>query len=437
MAAALPAAAGAAHILVIGDSLSEEYGFEIPFSAPDSDPTDANTANWVEILANWRNSTTGADYCYFGDYEPTLGFYLDLRDAGYDYNFGIPAYKITDWLGLLAADSPTDGILYDTRNELLGQLPYVSAVVIMLGGNDLKAQYDRIFNGTEPANFFTLTVTRLMNIANFIANRPLAPPVILCTIPDVGVTPSVAQTYSPTDYQELRLAARAKIQAMNDDLKARAATAGYAVADVHALTIRMEDEVPLRANGQTFLAAANPENLPHYLFCKDGFHPATVAQSLIANEVIGALNQALGTSIAPLANREVMRLIPGLDPDQPFLDWIAGQGVAERGLHDNPEGDAFDNLAEFAFGLHAGSFDPGLGHDWSGLPGERRFGLSWTLNPAADGYLEVVAERSADLGEWTPLAPGEITDLGGGMWRASIGDGDPAAFLRARVELAP
>ena len=62
-------------VVVIGDSLSEENAFmidalgragDIGFSSPDSDPTDANTANWVEILANWRNIVSGPDFLYFG-----------------------------------------------------------------------------------------------------------------------------------------------------------------------------------------------------------------------------------------------------------------------------------------------------------------------------------------------------------------------------------
>ncbi len=37
-------------VLVIGDSMSEEYAHELPFSAPDSNPDNPNTVNWVEIL---------------------------------------------------------------------------------------------------------------------------------------------------------------------------------------------------------------------------------------------------------------------------------------------------------------------------------------------------------------------------------------------------
>ena len=57
-------------------------------------------------------------------------------------------------------------------------------------------------------------------------------------------------------------------------------------------------------------------------------------------------------------------------------------------MSENPDGDPFDNLAEFTFGLSAGTPDPGLGRDWSG-PGGGRLGILWSLNPAAEGYVEI------------------------------------------------
>ena len=43
-------------VLVIGDSLSAEYEYSTPFSAPDSDELDANTLNWIEILDQERDT---------------------------------------------------------------------------------------------------------------------------------------------------------------------------------------------------------------------------------------------------------------------------------------------------------------------------------------------------------------------------------------------
>lgn len=414
---------------------------DIGFSSPDSDPTDANTANWVEILANWRNIVSGPDFLYFGSYENTWPLLGDLRAAGYSANFGIPGYTASNWDNLLR--NP-DLLQQTTSSELFNQLASFDfyhdnfgtefVIVIMLGGNDIKAEYNDIFNDTEPAGYLDALADLIMGIADLLDNGASGQrDIVLCTVPDVGITPTLMATYSDP---VRRASTRAKIQAMNDDLKFRAAAAGYAIADIHALTTWMEDEVPIKINGQTFLMAGHPENPPNYLFCKDGFHPGTIAHTVMANEVINAINELLGSSILPLANREVLQLIPGLDPDQPFIDWIATQGVAATGMHDNPDGDPFDNLAEFSFGLSAGTADPGLGHDWSGPSGDR-FGILWSLDPAAEGYVTVGAERSPDLSNWTPLDPSAFEDLGSGNWRASIDSDDPAAFLKANVTLAP
>ena len=80
-------------VLVIGDSMTEEYAFELPFTAPDSDPIHANVANWPEILTNHR-----ADWITLGSYRSAVLSWSDLRDGGYEYNYGIPGFTTSDWV---------------------------------------------------------------------------------------------------------------------------------------------------------------------------------------------------------------------------------------------------------------------------------------------------------------------------------------------------
>ena len=80
-------------VMVIGDSLSEEYRFEVPFSAPDSDPADANTKNWIEILGELR-----AEEVSFGEYESDFGGWNDSRNGGYEYNWSIPGSETETWV---------------------------------------------------------------------------------------------------------------------------------------------------------------------------------------------------------------------------------------------------------------------------------------------------------------------------------------------------
>ena len=129
--AAVPLRAAPFRLLAIGDSLSEEYRFELPFSAPDSAVDIANTKNWVELLHAYRplNFT-------MGNYEPSLLNYLDYRNAGYEYNYGVPGFKAQRWDQLLS--TPFNFLDINTKRELTGDLSTVDAVLIFLGGNDLS-----------------------------------------------------------------------------------------------------------------------------------------------------------------------------------------------------------------------------------------------------------------------------------------------------------
>ena len=65
-------------VLAIGDSMTEEYAYEVSFSAPDSNKTNANVRSWPELLRIFRpNDVT------LGPYENQGGSYLDLRNAGH------------------------------------------------------------------------------------------------------------------------------------------------------------------------------------------------------------------------------------------------------------------------------------------------------------------------------------------------------------------
>jgi hypothetical protein len=60
--------AAARKILVLGDSQSEEYDYEVTFSAPASNPVEANIKNWIEILSARRSAQVS-----FGSYASTVG----------------------------------------------------------------------------------------------------------------------------------------------------------------------------------------------------------------------------------------------------------------------------------------------------------------------------------------------------------------------------
>lgn len=411
--------AKAVNILAIGSDLTAEYAFQTQFSAPDSNPTIAKVPNWVEFLATERP----ADF-NFGSYAPNFADYEDARICGYGHNWGITGLNSLGWaVAMGSSGGPWKTFI---RDGISAQLPDVEVVVIMIGMQDLLNDYGMIFEGTEPAAWFDNVVARIRDV---IEDEEGAPPVVLCTVPDVGATPAFSASY-PDPVK--RAAARAKILAMNNDLKA---LAGTPVADIHAVLLAMAETTPYKVNAIPFIYAAAPENPPDHLLCKDGIHPALVANGLIAQEVVNAIISA-GISVPPVTNNEILQAALAIQADLPFTTWISTQGVLEDGINDNPDGDAFDNLAEFAFDLRAGTWDPGLPHDWSGTGGDR-FGIVWQLAAAAEGYVDVGAEWSTDLTTWTPISRDDIIYLGSGYWRASIPPGPGPAFVRAVVRLAP
>lgn len=407
-------------VLVIGDSMTEEYHFELPFSAPDSNPTNPNTKNWVEILGARRTSEMT-----LGSYDSTPLGYLDLRNCGYKFNYGVPSFKTTDWLAVknsnlsdVFSGDPIVSLRYPTKTHLLDHLDEVDVVILFLGGNDLKSDYAGIYNNPDPPALLDQTVANLATLHDFIRNNaPALLPIIVTTAPDIGASPEVFNKY--TDPAK-RLIARTRIANMNTALAAMATARGATVARIDQLTDRVFDQIPLHLNGTVFSLVPDPENPPHAAFCKDGFHPATMTQALIADILIDSINRATGHSIPRMANREILELVLGLDPEQPYLDWAAGAGDPTA----DPDGDGISNLAEFAFGT-----SPGL----AGSPYIFTAGGTMTFPVSAMGlrYASLTVEESTTLTSWLPVPSERITVLPDETWRIQ-----PSGFTKTFYRLA-
>lgn len=424
---AVVARAAPLRILAIGDSMSEEYAFEVPFSAPDSNPTNANVRNWPELLRIHR-----ATEATLGTYESSAAGYSDLRNAGHRLNFGVPGFTTSNWITLLNTTSrfpipnePLGVFYYDTRNALQDELPLAEVVVILLGANDLKQDYNDIFNGTEAAGYYNGIVNRLSAIHQFVRTRRPAVPIVLCTIPDVGATPDISATYNDP---VKRAAARVKIAALNQSIINLAATNGAAVARLDHLTDRVFNETPFQLNGTVFTAAGAPENPPDRLFCKDNFHPATVSQALIANEILAACTAATARPLALFGNREILQLVLGLDPDAPYKTWAAAWSAPVAPQSDD-DGDGVPNLVEFTLGTSP-----------------RQNGFPWTFSVPADGtvsvtpspealrYASLTVLESGDLVTWQPVPSARITTNAGGAWSIAPSGAD-RGFYRLRADV--
>lgn len=377
-------------LLAIGDSQTEEYRFETPFSAPDSDPFVANTNNWVELLHAHRS----VDFT-MGGYEPSLGNYADYRNAGYEYNYGVPGFTAERWEEVLYREyslselfDPENALAISTRVELTGDLSSVDAVLIYIGGNDLSLDNDDAKN--DEIRVF------IGRIHDYVRNNaPANLPIIVATVPDIGATP-IEQISDPTE----AAAARARVATLNAniiaDLGSRANTT---IARIDLITDRVFDQVPLQINGTEFIYQPDPENPPLHFFCKLGFHPATAGQALIANEILAAVNTFAATPIAPFTNREILTILPGIDPDQPLIDYIAGTP---------DDGDGLPDLLEYLLGKDPATPEPAFTFATDGS-------ATYTPNSAALDYATLTPMETNKLdGIWNPIPTNRITTAPGG-----------------------
>lgn len=180
-------------------------------------------------------------------------------------------------------------------------------------------------------------------------------------------------------------------------------------------------------------SGSEPDNHPRYQCTRDGLHPNTCLQAIIANKLIDTLNAAYATGIPRLANAEILSLA-GLNPLQPFLDWASTNSLAAATPGADPDDDRLVNLAEFVFTTNPNVSNAGpVTIDGSVSPLIVRF----QPDPDRQRLVEVRTEWSADIDAWLAIPPANVATAPNGAVTVTLPIGDPARFVRLRVAVRP
>lgn len=376
-------------IMVIGDSQSEEYRFEIPFSAPESDPFESNTKNWIELLSEHR-----PDSVTFGEYKRNAFEWADVRNAGYEYNWSIPGAFISTFLEVLNSSIFNDQEYLTSKIEILDQIDEVDAIVIFLGGNDIRTVYSKLHRDEPPAGWPQNIIAEMEELIEIIRDETPGIPIIVGDFPNVGGTEKTRLSHPDQRGQNI---ASEHVANANLLLKQMLEPKDIPLFEVSRVTTDLLDEAAIRIGNIEFLPFGHPENLPRYLLCRDGFHPATATQATIANMIVTALNEETSSNTTPFSDEEILTDILGLDPaaDDDYLSWIANFPVPNNSLLADPDGDGLTNLGEYALDSSPLTSDaPRLESDLT---------FNFTTTPSRNDYVSTRASGSPDLKNWSPI----------------------------------
>lgn len=419
---------GAIDLVAIGDSMTAEYtdldGFQ---DYGDVTVPGWQSRSWYEVLALTRAGAIGV-----GGSSSNWDL---VRSGGHEYNWATPGataadvrhrWSSTSFENLLTFYGPYNYTLEDhLEND-------AEAAAILLGANDFNNAYGTIANGSSPSDLIAQVVADIQWVVNRVQGAKSSLPIVLVSVPDVGATPDVRAAF-PDPIKRARVTAA--IETVNSNLQAIAAAEGIAYADIYALTRDIGLGQVLYFGAVDLINAGDPDNNPRYLFCRDGFHPNTSAQTKIANIIIGALNARYGFGVPIIQNSEALALLD-IDPDQPYFDWLAAFGVSKKGMLADPDADGSKNLIEYAL-LGGDPARPG-GHAplmavRTTTQGGSQLTLTYHPDPAHARHVRISAECSRDLIAWDTAV--DLSPNADGSWIASISADLSPVFLRLRIEI--
>jgi hypothetical protein len=283
----------------LGDSYTDEYRFY---------PPDRSQArNWLEILYGMEGPVR-------------LGaFTTQSRGRPRDQGFAL------DWAlqGAISGGMVREQLPGLTAQVARGQVDYAA---IFIGSNDFSNFLQGVANGTvKPTQALavlgqveSLAETHvLMAVNTLLAANPNVK-VVVANLFDLWLLPQVQAFRTPAP---LVAAVRQAIGEFNGAIAATAATdSRVALLDLAGTMAQLEQEAGAggwASFGGTALDMVHTGDGVHHFILADGIHFGTVAQGMIADAFISAVDAKFGAVLTPLSSQQIVRFANRVGRDTP------------------------------------------------------------------------------------------------------------------------
>jgi lysophospholipase L1-like esterase len=279
--------------------------------------TDLAARNWVQQLHLQR----AADF-NFGPLTDDPSLYGEPRLRGHEYNFArVSGTVLAPGLGK-----------HDMAPQIEQLLPYLEAghidvVLVMIGSNDFAAReiYQKSFCGEDWEDFQNDFINTLFQGVDAIRQADPDIQLLVAELPlgtAVGraggfVLDAILDTNNRIrDEAQQRGIPTIDVWAFNQDPVRTHPTTGETYIGGYTIPVDSvadaDDAVPAGTPGSGVMGACRTDGRCGTLattlnyVADDGLHPGSIAQGLVANEIIKALNMYFGYSIASLSDNEIL-----------------------------------------------------------------------------------------------------------------------------------